>query len=123
MNKIEVLKIMQTASIHYQNFKMGETQEEQLLTLDAWYDILQDYDFQSINQGLKDYVKSGVPFPPNAGQLLPKKSSGVVPNVKETLMLLESRDNRENIATESEREKALAEMRKVLGIERRSSNE
>lgn len=92
------------------------------LMLEAWYQVLKNYETDEIGANLIVYVESGVAFPPSVGQLLPKKSSGVVPNAAETRLLLEANSNRQNVATEEEREKALAEIRKTLGIERRSSN-
>jgi Loader and inhibitor of phage G40P len=95
--------------------------------IDTWHDILKDYDFDFVYNNLIAYVKTGAEFPPKAGQLItgPKKETDVyVPDAEETRAYLEEQDRimkevANNPKVAEAREKALAEIRKILGIEGR----
>lgn len=117
---------MQTTSLYYPNIKLGDTEEQQLFTLDAWYDILKDYDYNEINHNLTEYVKTGASFPPNVGQLLPKQKenkSKYVPDAADTQKYLLDMQHREALALndpelERVRLEAQMEIRKTLGIDK-----
>lgn len=87
MNKDQVLSIIQLITTYYPNFKFkGEPKEVREDILHAWHVILVDYEIEDILKNLVSYVKRGEAYPPNVGQLLPKKefNGPYVPNAEET---------------------------------------
>lgn len=110
---------------YFRNAKFGETEKDQLLTLEAWHGILKDYDVDEIGNNLIAYVKTGAAFAPQPGQLIPKKKEGIkyVPGVEETKRYLMDMQHREALALndpelERVKEQAKEEIRKTLGIEK-----
>lgn len=116
MNKKEVMEIIKSVSIYYQNkFKM----DDPIATIDAWYNILRDYEFEDINANLKEYVKHNH-FAPSVSELirLPQAKDRALPDYAETKVLMSSWEaEKANRATKEQADKALAEMRKTLGIQ------
>lgn len=74
--------------VYYPNFKFGNNEQEQMLTLAAWHGILEGYEAIEISRNLIDYVKSGAAFPPVVGQLLGVREKRAIPNVQETRYMI-----------------------------------
>jgi Loader and inhibitor of phage G40P len=116
MNKKDVLAIIKAITTFYPNFKMDDPQA----TLNAWHIVLQDYEVESIMANLAEYVKANR-FAPTVADLLKVETpkDRAIPSIDETKAMLEKWEkDRENKADEETVQKALAEMRKILGINR-----
>lgn len=88
MNKKETLTIIKIVVASYQNFRLDDA----TLTLEAWHEILQDYEFNQVKQNLKDYIKTGTAFPPAVGQLIGVREKRTVANLEETRLMLKEKD-------------------------------
>jgi hypothetical protein len=135
MNKKEVLKIITTIEEFYnrpwtgrgfdQLKKTGfmdenETPQSHLLNVvNLWHDILKDYDFDNIKVKLTEHIKTSKFTPTIADLIHVEKRDRAIPTIEETKVMLAKQDEwRANKASEEVRQKALADMRKILGIER-----
>lgn len=124
MDQNQTASIIRLIMTYFRNAKFGETEQEQLLTLEAWHGILKDYDVQEVGNNLVSYVKTGAAFAPQPGQLIPKRKEGVkyVPNAEDTKRYLLDMQHREALALndpglEQARIQAQKEIRKVLGMD------
>lgn len=113
MNKVEVAKLIKHICMYYPNFKTEDVNK----TIDAWLMVLHDKDLHVVLENLAEHVESNV-YPPVLANLLkvPEKQTGrYIPGLEETrLMLQETFPSQEEIATEEEVKKGLAEMKKIL---------
>lgn len=67
MNREETKKILMVIDATYPNFKIENKQQ----TLDAWYFMLSDYDYNEIALALKTYITtSGSAFAPSVSELI-----------------------------------------------------
>lgn len=69
MTREETLKIIMTMQATYPNYKI----EDKKLTLNVWFEMLQEYSYQQVAAALKAYImsdKNG--FAPSIGQLVDK---------------------------------------------------
>lgn len=117
MNIKETAVILEIIATMYQNkFRVDDKQ----LLLDLWHDTLIDYEFTHISENLKAYYKLNK-FPPSVAELLNLKpgNNRAIPTAEETRTIMIGWDkSRENAASGEDVRKALAEMQKILGIER-----
>lgn len=117
MNKAEVKQVLKLITDCYGNkFKVEDLQG----TLNAWHAVLMDYEFEVIQANLFEYVKANK-FAPSVADLInvETRKERAVPNPLETQQMLLGWDNRnKETATKEEAENALAEMRKILGVQR-----
>ena len=122
MDREQTKTIIRKINALYPNaFKMDDIK----FVIDTWHEILKDYEFDFVHNNLIAYVKTGAEFPPKVGQLItqPKKEVDVyVPSAEETRAYLEEQERliqevANNPKVAEAREKALAEIRKILGIE------
>lgn len=117
MDKKQTAVILEVIATMYQNkFKVDNRQ----LLLDLWFDTLKDYDFEVISENLKVYYKTNK-FPPSVAELVNNKEQRdrALPTIEETNQLLLGYEQaKEQKADPEQVEAALAEMRKVLKIER-----
>lgn len=120
MNKKEAVEIIRTISDIYGNkFKMDDPQG----TVNAWFSILQDYDFDIIHANLMEYVKRNK-FAPTVADLLithTEERDRAVLNADETREMITSWEKHKKPDKE-QADAALREMRKMLGIKRGENN-
>jgi hypothetical protein len=117
MNKKEVATLLKTISTYYgSKFKVDDPQG----TLNAWHKILSDYEFSEIEQNLTEYVKNNK-FPPAVADIITIESgvNKAVPTYDETRAMFEKWENdKKEIASKEVAEKALSNIRDILGIKR-----
>lgn len=115
MNKNQVIDILETIqNMYHAKFKIDNPQK----TVDAWFKILQDFDFDTINRNLTNYVSKNS-FPPSVADLInmPEHKDKAILNAQETAELLKGyaeqpEADKKHVAAELER------MRAILGIKR-----
>jgi hypothetical protein len=117
MEKKEVVEIIKNISTYYGGkFKMDDPQG----VVNAWFDILKDYEFTEIVENLKNYVKNNH-FPPSVADIIkvePAKDRAI-PGYEDTKAMMANWDQeRANAANDEVAKKHLADMRKILGIKR-----
>lgn len=116
MDRKETIGILKVVTTYYPNFKMDDPKA----TVDAWHNILQDYDFDVITTNLVSYVKTNR-FPPGVADVLhiSETKDRAIPNYEETkALMLEWDKAKNNPAREEIAKAAMAEIRKILGINR-----
>lgn len=117
MNKPEVVAIIKNiVDIYGGKFKMDDPQG----TVNAWYSILKDYEFETIHANLIEYVKANK-FVPSVADLIhaTERRDRALPTIEETNQLLLGYEQaKEEKADPEQAEAALAKMRKLLKIER-----
>jgi hypothetical protein len=134
MNKGQVLELIQKIEMYFNNpftkkrnaFNEDKTDEEIILdVVNAWYDILKDYEAETVFNNFKEYVKTNR-YAPTIADLIKEQEKILdpvmtVPSREETQVFLRKMDEWEKRAQTPEaieaREKALAEIRKKLDIE------
>lgn len=117
MDKKEVVEIIKTISnIYGSKFKMDDPQG----TVNAWHMVLVDYEFDSIMANLQSYVKTNR-FAPSVADIIevePAKDRAI-PSYDETKEMMAKWDQeRANAANDEIKKEQLANMRKILGINR-----
>ncbi|MCM3768285.1 replicative helicase loader/inhibitor [Neobacillus niacini] len=109
MNKRETFALLKMISVFYDQFSFDQEK------VNLWYDAVKDLTFVDMEENLLKHVRQS-PFPPKVSELYIKPSvPGVVPDPDETRVIT----TRHYVPATSEVvQKELANIRKVLGIER-----
>lgn len=122
MNKNQVIDVLETISNVYQNkFKMENPKK----VIEAWFNVLKDYEFDFVMDNLSQYIKSNH-FPPSIADLVkePEKRDRAIPSIDETReMLRKQKESEEWVAANREqidevRKREMAKVAKMLGIKR-----
>ena len=116
MERKETIELLKAVTTYYPNFKV----EDPRATLDAWHNVLQDFEFESIQANLMAFVKISR-FAPSVADLVRVQSikERIVPNYEETKQMIRKWDaDKANTAEKEVVEQHLAELRKILGIDR-----
>ena len=110
MNKKEVYEIARLIRSYYEQTKFNQEK------LDAWYAILQNYEFVKVKVNLEAFVKRS-DFPPKMRDLIEEEKplSSNVPSYEETMTLFGVKAERSSSTVVQEE---LAKMREILGIRR-----
>ncbi|MGN1385952.1 MAG: replicative helicase loader/inhibitor [Bacillus sp. (in: firmicutes)] len=108
MTKKQLYEIGKLMKRYYEQVKFDQEK------LDAWYEILQDYDFETVKANLEAYVKHS-DFPPKIKDLIAEgeKQHSIVPGYEETVVLLA---DMETGSPSEVAQQELAKMRAILGI-------
>lgn len=123
MNKKEVAMILESVAAYYPGFKVNS--DNAISIISTWHRVLKDYEFNSILENLDQYARNNK-FAPSVADLInpsPNESTDrYIPSVEETRRYLEAeeqhaRENENNPIVKAAREKAQAEIRKMLGLE------
>lgn len=121
MNKLEITEILDAIVMYYPSTFMVKP-EAYKATVESWHLFLQDISKDTVTKNLIEHVKTER-FPPSISDLLKvptvdKLENGrrAIPNAEETLLMLEQKANRV-VATPEQRQKHLANIAEVLGIE------
>ena len=109
MNKREVYEIGKLIKSYYEQTKFDQEK------LNAWYAILQNYEFEKVKANLELFVKHSE-FPPKIRDLIhgEKPQFSNVPGYEETMSMLGVTAERSSSSVAQEE---LAKMRIILGIE------
>jgi N-dimethylarginine dimethylaminohydrolase len=116
MERKETIELLKAVTTYYPNFKMDDPKA----TLDAWHNILQEFEFESIQANLMAFVKISR-FAPSVADLVHVQSikERIVPDYEETKQMIRKWDEEKaNKAGKEVVEQHLAEIRKILGINR-----
>lgn len=128
--KKEILEVIMTIEHAYNNpftrniggFIENETKEQKLVRMvDSWYKLLHDFDYDQIKVNLEKHIMSSK-YPPSIAELVNQvkeeaPAGPVIPTAEETQQMLQERArSRRNAASPEVREKALAEIRRILNI-------
>jgi hypothetical protein len=112
----DTVEIIKAVTTYYPNFKMDDPKA----TVEAWHIILQDYEFESMMANLAAYVKANR-FAPSVADIInvaPAKDRAI-PSYEDTKAMFKKWDeDRANKADKETAQKHLAEIRKLLGINR-----
>ncbi len=108
---------------YYPNAKIGNLVE----TANKWYLFLHDQEYQDVMDNLGAHIKTSV-YPPHMADLLKvpeKRRDRYIPTREEVLSDFAKRDQLllANKATEEERLKAQAEVKRILNISEVTKNE
>lgn len=117
MNKEQTVGVLKAITTYYPNFKMDDPKA----TVTAWHLILQDYEINNVMANLAVYVKNNR-FPPSVADLIhvEQPKDRAIPNYNETKELINKWDSEKaNKASKETAQKALADIRAILGINRR----
>lgn len=108
VNKKEVYEIGKLIRSYYDQTKFGQEK------LDAWFAILQKYEFEKVKANLETFVKHSE-YPPKIKDLIQEEKplSSNVPGYEETISLLGEAAVRSSSSVAQEE---LAKMRAILGI-------
>ncbi|WP_423798176.1 hypothetical protein [Neobacillus sp. SAB-20_R2A] len=114
MNKRETFALLKMISVFYEQFSFDQEK------VNLWHDALKDLTFVDMEENLLKHVRQS-PFPPKVSELyISSNVPGIVPDPDETKVILTRPyvpANREVVRKE------LANIRKVLGIEREQQDE
>lgn len=128
--KKEILEVIMTIEHAYNNpytrniggFDENETKEQKLVRMvDSWYKLLKDFDYEQIKVNLEKHIMTSK-YPPSIAELVNQvkeevPAGPVIPTAEETREMLQERArNRRKAASPEVREKALAEIRRILNI-------
>jgi hypothetical protein len=127
MTKKQILEVIMTVEHAYnnpftRNIDVNETKEQKLVKIvDTWYKLMKDHDFEKIKENLNHHIMTSK-YPPSISELVnqPEKdipSGPAIPSAEETQeMFRERARERRNAASPEVRERALAEIRRILNI-------
>jgi hypothetical protein len=114
--KKEVFQLLEDIKAIWDNFDV--TQKK----LDLWHEVLKETDFAIVQGNFMNYLKAGNEFAPKPGQLIKKENRDrYIPSHEETKQYLDNLDKitnevANNPKVSEARDKALADIRKMLGI-------
>lgn len=115
MSKRETFQLLSIIAVFYEQFTVDQKK------VDLWHEVLKNDSFENLQQRLFVFVK-GSPYPPKISDLIPKdpRSAQNIPDKDETRILVKQTPVP---ASPEVAERYLAEMRKILGIERCKADE
>lgn len=121
MKIFEVLDVFDAIVQYYPNFQ--DKSEDINKTAQAWHVFLKDIEFEAVMYNLSQHVKTNR-FAPSVSDLIQvidyetdimTGKTRAIPGLEETrLMLLEMDKNREEVATEEEKQEALDNISNIL---------
>ncbi|WP_066303966.1 replicative helicase loader/inhibitor [Bacillus sp. FJAT-29814] len=114
MNKRETFALLKMISVFYEQFSFDQEK------VNLWHEAVKDSTFVDMEENLLKHVRQS-PFPPKVSELYIKSTgSGIVPDPDKTKVILTRHDVP---ATNEVVQKELANIRKLLGIEREKQDD
>lgn len=114
MERTEIALLLRKIDIYYDGkVKKADPKER----FESWASVLADIDGELVNQNLMRHVKTNS-FPPTLADLIqqPEKEGRAIPTFEQTQRYLKEKDDIQPASDET-REKYLAQMRDILGIQ------